>query len=52
MGLAIRDSLLVGLLFTLAASLTTPVRDHLMIGQVNAFLILLATLDLVRPRTR
>ena len=35
---ATRDALLVGLGLALVASLTTPVVDHLQIGQVNAFM--------------
>lgn len=41
-----------GLAAAVVASMTTPVIDHLQIGQVNALLLLLATLDLLLPKTR
>ncbi len=37
---------------TLVLCITGPMRDHLHIGQVNVFLLLLATLDLTLPKTR
>ena len=52
LGLGRRDAWLVGLAATVVASATGPVIDHLGYGQVNSLLLLLATIDLLMPRTR
>ena len=46
-----RDPVLIGLACTLLLGLTIPMQHHLYFGQVNAFLLLLASLDLVLRRT-